>query len=194
MAASGDIDLGIVILPHAYHANGINTLLEAGVHVITEKPFAIKVADCDEAIALAKLKEVVLSVYHNRHWDPDVVTLLHVIDSGLLGEVYSLECNMFGRARPGVRTRRYRAGHSTTWAHISSRRSCSCCLRPIAGGSRSIARPVSTEISINANSTIPLMKINPAVCTALTGESKSRLWFRVVARHDIGVCKYIINK
>ena len=96
MAASGDIDLGIVILPHAYHAKGINTLLEAGVHVITKKPFAIKVADCDEAIALAKLKEVMLSVYHNRHWDPDVVTLLHLIDSGLLGEVYSLKSNMVG--------------------------------------------------------------------------------------------------
>jgi predicted dehydrogenase len=109
MAASGDIDLGIVILPHAYHAKGINTLLEAGVHVITEKPFAIKVADCDEAIALAKLKEVMLSVYHNRHWDPDVVTLLHVIDSGLLGEVYSLECNMVGYGRPGQAWRSHKA-------------------------------------------------------------------------------------
>ena len=101
MAASGQIDLGIVILPHAYHAMGIKTLLAEGVHVITEKPFAVKVADCDEVIALAKNKGAMLTVYHNRHWDPDVLTLLHVIESGLLGEVYSLECNMVGYGRPG---------------------------------------------------------------------------------------------
>jgi predicted dehydrogenase/type 1 glutamine amidotransferase len=101
MARSGAIDLGIVILPHAYHAGGIKILLDAGVHVITEKPFAVKVEDCDEVIALAKEKGVMLSVYHNRHWEPDVLTLLHVIDSGLLGEVYSLECNMVGYGRPG---------------------------------------------------------------------------------------------
>lgn len=101
MAASGAIDLGIVILPHAYHAQGIKTLLAAGVNVITEKPFAVKVADCDEVIGLAKEKGAMLSVYHNRHWDADVLTLLHVIESGLLGEVYSLECNMVGFGRPG---------------------------------------------------------------------------------------------
>ena len=101
MAASGEIDLGIVILPHAYHAWGIKTLLAAGVHVISEKPFAIHVADCDEAIDLARAKGVMLSVYHNRHWDPDVLTLLHVIESGLVGEVYSLECHMVGFGRPG---------------------------------------------------------------------------------------------
>ena len=101
MARSGAIDLGIVILPHAFHAWGIKTLLTAGVNVITEKPFAVKVEDCDEVIALAKEKGVMLSVYHNRHWDPDVLTLLHVIESGLLGEVYSLECHMVGFGRPG---------------------------------------------------------------------------------------------
>ncbi|NKB70836.1 MAG: hypothetical protein GKR89_27510 [Candidatus Latescibacteria bacterium] len=101
MGNSGLIDLGIVILPHAYHAQGIRTLLETGVHVITEKPFAVTVDDCDQVIALAREKGNMLSVYHNRHWDADVLTLLHVIDSGLLGEVFSLECNMVGYGRPG---------------------------------------------------------------------------------------------
>ena len=101
MGESGQIDLGIVILPHAYHAEGIRTLLETGVHVITEKPFAVKVEDCDAVTALAREKGKMLSVYHNRHWDPDVLTLLHVVDSGLLGDVFSLECNMVGYGRPG---------------------------------------------------------------------------------------------
>jgi scyllo-inositol 2-dehydrogenase (NADP+) len=101
MGESGLVDLGFVILPHAYHAWGIRTLLETGIHVITEKPFAVTVEDCDAVIALAKETGKMLSVYHNRHWDPDVLTLLHVIDSGLIGEVFSLECNMVGYGRPG---------------------------------------------------------------------------------------------
>jgi len=101
MAKSGQIDLGVVILPHNLHAWGIKSLLEAGVHVITEKPFAVTVAECDEAIALSREKEVMLSVYHNRHWDPDVLTLRHVVESGRIGEVYSMECNMVGYGRPG---------------------------------------------------------------------------------------------
>ncbi len=99
MAASGTIDLGIVVLPHAYHAMGIRTLLEAGIHVVTEKPFAVHVADCDEVIALARERGVMLSVYHNRHWDSDVLTLLHIIESGRIGEVYSMECAMMRYAR-----------------------------------------------------------------------------------------------
>ena len=69
--------------------------------MVTEKPFAVTAAECDHVIALAREKEAVLSVYHNRHWDPDVLTLLHIIDSGHIGEVYSMECNMVGFGRPG---------------------------------------------------------------------------------------------
>jgi len=101
MARSGQIDLGVVILPHSLHGWGIETLLQAGVHVITEKPFAVTVAECDLVTALARDQGVMLSVYHNRHWDPDVLTLLHVIASGRIGEVYSMECNMVGYGRPG---------------------------------------------------------------------------------------------
>jgi len=101
MANSGLIDLGFVILPHAYHSWGIKTLLSGGVHVVTEKPFAVTVAECDEVIALAQKKGLMLSVYHQRHWDSDVLTLLHVIESGMIGELYSMECNMVGYGRPG---------------------------------------------------------------------------------------------
>lgn len=101
MAASGAIDLGVVILPHNAHLWGIETLLKAGVNVITEKPFALTAAECDAAIGLAEEKGVMLSVYHNRHWDPDVLTLRHVIESGKIGEVFSMECNMVGYGRPG---------------------------------------------------------------------------------------------
>ena len=62
MAASGLIDLCVVILPHAMHAWGIKTLLEADLHVITEKPFAVTVAECDQVMALAKERGKMLIV------------------------------------------------------------------------------------------------------------------------------------
>ncbi len=101
MAASGLIDLCVVILPHAMHAWGIKTLLEADLHVITEKPFAVTVAECDQVMALAKERGKMLSVFHNRHWDPDVMTVRHIVESGRIGEVFSIECNMVGYGRPG---------------------------------------------------------------------------------------------
>lgn len=101
MAASGLIDLGIMILPHAQHAWGMKILLNAGLHVISEKPFAVTAAECDEMITLAREKGVMLSIYHNRHWDPDVLTLREVVEAGTIGEIYSLECNMAGYGRPG---------------------------------------------------------------------------------------------
>ena len=101
MANSGLIDLGVVILPHALHEWGIRTLLDAGLHVITEKPFAVTTEECDAAIALAREKGVMLSIYHNRHWDPDVLTLREIVEAGTIGEVYSMECNMVGYGRPG---------------------------------------------------------------------------------------------
>ena len=101
MARSGLIDLGIIILPHAYHTMGIRTLLESGLNVVTEKPFAVHASDCDELIALAEEKGVTLSVYHNRHWDPDIRTILEIIGEGKIGDVFSIECNMTGFGRPG---------------------------------------------------------------------------------------------
>jgi len=51
-------------------------------------------------IEAAKRRDVVLSVSHNRHWDSDIVTLRHIMDLGLIGEVYSIEGNMIALWNP----------------------------------------------------------------------------------------------
>ena len=101
MAGSGLIDLAIVIVPHAYHAPVAKPLLEAGLHVITEKPFTVKVSEADELIALAKEQDVMISVYHNRHWDPDILSMKEIVDRGDIGEVYSIESALVGYGLPG---------------------------------------------------------------------------------------------
>lgn len=98
---SGLIDLAIVIVPHAYHAPVARPFLEAGIHVITEKPFTVHVSEADELIALAREKGVMVSVYHNRHWDPDIISLRQIVESGVIGDPYSIECNMVGYGYPG---------------------------------------------------------------------------------------------
>ncbi|MFC1717731.1 Gfo/Idh/MocA family oxidoreductase, partial [Candidatus Poribacteria bacterium] len=108
MASSGLIDLGIAIVPHIYHHPVAKLLLEAGLHVITEKPFMVHVQEADEVIALAKEKGVMLSVYHNRHWDPDILTARDALESGVIGDVYSIECNMVGYGPPGQRWRSHK--------------------------------------------------------------------------------------
>ncbi|MGB9595542.1 MAG: ThuA domain-containing protein [Candidatus Poribacteria bacterium] len=105
MAQSGLIDLGIVIVPHIYHYPVAKVLLSAGLNVITEKPFVVHVSEANELIALAKEKGVMLSVYHNRHWDPDILTARDALESGIIGDVYSIECNMVGYGMPGQQWR-----------------------------------------------------------------------------------------
>jgi len=105
MIDSGLIDLGIVIVPHIYHHPVAKTLLEAGLHVITEKPFVVHVSEADDLISIAKEKGVMLSTYHNRHWDPDILTARDALESGIIGDVYSIECNMVGYGRPGQQWR-----------------------------------------------------------------------------------------
>jgi len=108
MASSGQIDLGVVIVPHVYHCEVAKTLLSAGLHVITEKPFVVHVSEADELIALAREKGVMLSTYHNRHWDPDILTVRDIVESGVIGDVYSIECNMVGYGMPGQQWRSHK--------------------------------------------------------------------------------------
>lgn len=98
---SGLIDLAVVIVPHVYHAPVAKPFLEAGIHVITEKPFTVHVPEADELIALARQQGVMISVYHNRHWDPDITSLRQIVESGAIGDLYSIECNMVGYGYPG---------------------------------------------------------------------------------------------
>lgn len=98
---SGCCDGVTAILPHNLHAPVTVPLLEAGLHVISEKPFAITPDECDLMINAAKASGVVLSVYHSRHWDSDMWTIRGLVEAGEIGEVFSIEHNMCGFGRPG---------------------------------------------------------------------------------------------
>ena len=89
-----DFDLISIVLPHNLHASVAIKCLEAGKHVVVEKPMCITVGEATEMISAAKEHGRMLTVFHNRRWDADFCTLRRIIKQGLIGEVFHVE--MFG--------------------------------------------------------------------------------------------------
>lgn len=98
------IDLVVIATPDPLHAPQAHAALDAGKAVVIDKPFA---ATLDEARAVADHAArtgKLLSVFHNRRWDSDFLTLKALIADGALGEVVQYESH-FDRFRPVVRDR-----------------------------------------------------------------------------------------
>ncbi|MCL2701852.1 MAG: Gfo/Idh/MocA family oxidoreductase [Phycisphaerae bacterium] len=101
MLKKSDVDLVTLITPHNTHAKLALQALAAGKHVVCEKPLAITTAECDAMIAMAKKKSVVLSTYHNRHWDGWILGAVKHIGGGMIGDVVRVEARMCGYNKPG---------------------------------------------------------------------------------------------
>jgi predicted dehydrogenase len=106
MLRKSDVNLITIITPHNTHAKLATQCLNAGKSVVCEKPLAITTAECDRMIAAAKKNEVILSTYHNRHWDGCILEALAQIGKGAIGEVYRIEAHMgaWGQPRDWWRT------------------------------------------------------------------------------------------
>ena len=101
------IELVVITTPNELHAPLAMRALEAGKHVVVEKPFSVTAAEGQAVVECAKRANRVLSVYHNRRWDNGFLTLREAIKSGYLGTVYVYE-SRFERFRPLVRDERWR--------------------------------------------------------------------------------------
>lgn len=101
---SSAAELVIITAPNDVHFSLAKRALENGKHVIVEKPFVTRIEDGNTLIALAEAQERVLSVFHNRRWDGDFLTVKKLIEEGQLGEVRLFESH-FDRYRPEVRQR-----------------------------------------------------------------------------------------
>ena len=92
------IELIVVNTPDSTHYEYARLVLEAGKHVIVEKPFTSTTEEGEELIALAAEKGLMLSVYQNRRWDADFRTVQEIISKGLLGRLVEYE-STFARYR-----------------------------------------------------------------------------------------------
>ncbi|MGN7788348.1 oxidoreductase [Enterobacter sp. 22452] len=99
-----DVDLVVIASPNATHAPLAALALNAGKHVVVDKPFTLDMQEARELIALADEKQRLLSVFHNRRWDSDFLGIKQVIEEGRLGKVKLFESHI-DRFRPEVRVR-----------------------------------------------------------------------------------------
>jgi predicted dehydrogenase len=102
--ASPEIDLIVIATPNTTHFDFTRRALEAGKHVVVDKPFTLTVADAEALAALARRQGRVLSVFQSRRWDADFLTLRRVLASGELGEIVHVESH-YDRYRPVVQAR-----------------------------------------------------------------------------------------
>ena len=102
MLAKEEFDLLTVITPHNTHADLAIQALEAGRHVIVEKPMAVSVRQCTDMIEAARRANRTLTVFHNRRWDGDYMAIRDLVRGGRLGEVFQLEATFGGYGRPGT--------------------------------------------------------------------------------------------
>ncbi len=101
MLAMPELDLVVNILPHNLHAPMTLKCLDAGKHVVLEKPFCITVDEANAMIDAARAKGLMLSLFHNRRWDGDYLTIRDLIDRGLIGDIFHVECGQGGYGHPG---------------------------------------------------------------------------------------------
>ena len=103
LEAEPELNAVSVAVPTSAHAAVARTLLEAGKHVLVEKPIAPTIAEADELIALAAERGLVLAVGHVERFNPAVRELRRLIDEGRIGSILSLVARRVGVMPPQVK-------------------------------------------------------------------------------------------
>ncbi|HWW09877.1 MAG TPA: Gfo/Idh/MocA family oxidoreductase [Candidatus Acidoferrales bacterium] len=108
-ARAGDHNVVVVATPNRMHAAVARAALEAGLHVVVEKPFAAHAEDARALVHLAQSRDRVLTVFHNRRWDGDFLTISQILDTGSIGTVTRFE-SRFERWQPDPHLSAWRQG------------------------------------------------------------------------------------
>lgn len=96
LLADKHIDLVVISTPHSTHAPLTIHACELGKHVVVDKIMAMNVAEAESMIEAAEKAGVLLSVFHNRRWDSDFLTVQAALQQSLLGEPYVVESSVIG--------------------------------------------------------------------------------------------------
>ncbi|MFI1095182.1 Gfo/Idh/MocA family oxidoreductase [Streptomyces sp. NPDC020917] len=99
---AGELDLVVLASPNRTHVPLATTALQAGLPVVVDKPLAGSAAEARALAALAEARGLLLSVFQNRRWDSDFLTLKALLADRELGEVQRFE-SRFERWRPQLK-------------------------------------------------------------------------------------------
>jgi scyllo-inositol 2-dehydrogenase (NADP+) len=101
------VDLVVIATPNTSHHPIAKQCLLAGRHVVVDKPFTVTLAEAEELVRLAQDARRVLSVYQERRYTGDCVTVQKVVSDGLLGRIVTFE-HHFDRFRPELKAGAWR--------------------------------------------------------------------------------------
>ncbi len=99
LADPGSYDVVVIATPNAAHVPLALAAVDAGIAVVVDKPLAVDAGSGARLVAAARDAGVALTVFHNRRWDADFLTLRRVVQEGRLGQVHRFE-SRFERWRP----------------------------------------------------------------------------------------------
>ena len=100
MLGKSKVKLLVVITPHNTHRDIAMECLRAGRHVISEKPLCITTEECDEIISEAKKRGLLLTAFHNRHWDGGILEAMRLIkEEKMIGDIVHIEAHCGQRAK-----------------------------------------------------------------------------------------------
>jgi predicted dehydrogenase len=104
---AADHDFVVIAARNDAHAGLAHQALEAGLAVVVDKPLAVSAADAESVVEHAEAHDALLTVFQNRRWDADHLTLTRLLRQGELGEVLRYE-SRFERWRPEPRADAWR--------------------------------------------------------------------------------------
>ncbi|MCI9449740.1 MAG: Gfo/Idh/MocA family oxidoreductase [Clostridiales bacterium] len=108
--ASDEFDIVVVACSNNFHCEMTCRALEAGKHVICEKPAAMSPGEFDKMVETSKKTDRYLFIHQNRRFDRDFLMVKHVIESGRLGKIYNIESTFCGGTLFGWRAFEDHAG------------------------------------------------------------------------------------
>jgi scyllo-inositol 2-dehydrogenase (NADP+) len=111
--ADATIDLVSICSPNDTHFDYTKRALLAGKHVLVEKPFTATSKEAEELISLAKTQHKILTIFQNRRWDSDFLTVKKMIEEKQLGEILNFEIH-FNRFKPDLNPKKWKETNTAT--------------------------------------------------------------------------------
>ncbi len=105
MLSEDGIDLVVLVTPNHTHFPLAVKALDSGRHVVTEKAMCLTLQEADRMIEASRQNRCLLSVFQNRRWDRDYLTVREIVQGGALGDLFQIDCgvNLFGKPPRGWR-------------------------------------------------------------------------------------------
>jgi len=100
LLADDEVDLVIIATPHHVHAQQAVAVMNAGKHCVCDKVMCLTSEEAAAMLAARDRNQVLLSIFHNRRWDGDFLTIRRALADGLIGTLRLLEIGIWRYGAP----------------------------------------------------------------------------------------------